>query len=55
MWGRYSANDYDYPIDITDYSKEHSNIFENELKISKAWQVEIEKHLPENYLRQLQR
>ncbi|WP_316758517.1 hypothetical protein [Pedobacter aquatilis] len=53
LWGKYSANDYDFPLDIIGFKDAHQELFkmvfkqtENELNI-------VKQHLPKEYISQM--
>ena len=48
-WGRYVANDYQYPLDILGFKQEVANIFRSKFALSKAEQREIAGVLPQVY------
>jgi len=52
-WGKYVANDFNYPLDIIGFIKGHAPIFESIFKVSKEEREEIKKAIPliyEKYL-----
>jgi hypothetical protein len=48
-WGKYSANDYKYPLDIIGFKSALSSIFREQFKQSKEEQEEIQEWLPQEY------
>ena len=48
-WGKYTANDYEYPMDIIGFKPEVAPIFKEQFKQSKEEQKEIRKWLPPEY------
>jgi hypothetical protein len=48
-WGKYSANDYDYPLDIISFKAPLAHIFQEHFKQSKEEQEEIREWLPHKY------
>lgn len=48
-WGKYSANDYEYPLDIIGFKPELVSIFKEHFQQSKEEQEEIQEWLPINY------
>lgn len=48
-WGKYAANDYDYPMDILGFKPEVSPIFMEEFKQPREEWEEIQGWLPEEY------
>ena len=48
-WGKYSANDYENPLDIIGFMPALTHIFKKHFKLSKEEQVEIRKCLPLEY------
>lgn len=48
-WGKYSANDYDYPLDIIGFKFMYSSVFKEQFKQSKEEQEEIREWLPKEY------
>jgi hypothetical protein len=48
-WGKYSANDYERPIDIIGFKPEYSSLFRDKLKQSEEERQEIIEWLPPNY------
>jgi len=48
-WGKYSANDYEYPLDIIGFKLELAHIFQEHFKQSKEEREEIRELLPQEY------
>ena len=48
-WGKYSANDYNYPLDIIGHKPDLSLVFREQFKQSKEEQDEIQEWLPKEY------
>ena len=48
-WGRYAANDYENPLDVTGFKREHAAVFREKLCVSEADQREIAICLPPAY------
>lgn len=48
-WGKYSANDYEYPLDIIGFKPGLAPIFQEHFKQSKEEQEEIREWLPQEY------
>ncbi|MCZ2101158.1 MAG: hypothetical protein LC107_06440 [Chitinophagales bacterium] len=48
-WGKYSANDYEYPLDIIGFKPELAHIFQEYFKQPKEEQEEIREWLPQEY------
>lgn len=48
-WGKYSANDYENPLDIIGFKPELAHIFEEHFKQAKEEQEEIRELLPQEY------
>lgn len=48
-WGKYSANDYEYPLDIIGFKSELAPVFREHFKQPKKEQEEIRKWLPQEY------
>lgn len=48
-WGKYSANDYEYPLDIICFMPELSYIFQKHFQQPKEEQEEIKEWLPKEY------
>lgn len=48
-YGKYSANDYEYPMDIIGFKPELASIFRERFKQSKEEQEEIQEWLPQKY------
>lgn len=48
-WGKYSANDYEYPLDIIGFKPELAPIFQEHFKQPKEEQKEIREWLPQKY------
>lgn len=48
-WGKYSANDYEYPLDIIGFKSEYATIFKEHFELSKEEQDEIREWLPPKY------
>ena len=48
-WGKYSANDYEYPLDIIGFKPELAHVFKKHLQQSKEEQEEILGWLPQKY------
>lgn len=48
-WGKYSANDYDFPLDIIGFKHELASLFEEQFKQHNEDIEELEKWLPLNY------
>ncbi|AEW03410.1 hypothetical protein A4D02_35990 [Niastella koreensis] len=48
-WGKYSANDYDHPLDIIGFKPELASIFREQFKQPKVEQEEIREWLPQVY------
>ncbi len=48
-WGKYSANDYEYPLDIIGFTQEYSHIFQKYFKPNNEELNEIWEWLPEKY------
>jgi hypothetical protein len=49
LWGKYSAADYEYPLDILGFKPEYRTIFEKRFKQTEAEREEIQKRLPYLY------
>jgi len=52
-WGKYSANDYDYPLDIIGFKPELASIFREQFEQPKEEQEEIRAWLPQEYKTQI--
>ncbi|MBK1442510.1 hypothetical protein JHJ32_21100 [Parapedobacter sp. ISTM3] len=48
-WGKYSANDYEHPLDIIGFKSELAPIFQEHFKQPKEEQQEIREWLPQEY------
>jgi len=48
-WGKYSANDYEYPLDIIGFKPELASVFREHFKQSKEEREEIREWLPQKY------
>lgn len=48
-WGKYSANDYEIPIDILGFMPELAHIFKEHFKQAKEEQEEVRELLPQEY------
>lgn len=48
-WGKYSANDYEYPLDIIGFKPELASIFKEHFKLPKKEKEEIREWLPQEY------
>lgn len=48
-WGKYSANDYENPLDIIGFKPELAAIFQEHIRQSKEEQEEIREWLPQEY------
>ncbi len=48
-WGKYSANDYDYPLDIIGFKPQLTATFMKHLKLSKSLQDDVRGWLPPLY------
>jgi hypothetical protein len=48
-WGKYAANDYDYPVDLIGFKIELTQIFQRHFKLPKEEQEEIWSRLPQEY------
>jgi hypothetical protein len=48
-WGKYSANDYEYPLDIIGFKPELVHIFQKYFRQPKEEQEEIREWLPQEY------
>lgn len=48
-WGKYSANDYEYPLDIIGFKPELAHIFQEYFRQPKEEQEEIREWLPQEY------
>lgn len=48
-WGKYSASDYDYPLDIVGFKPEYSSLFRKNLTQSEEERKEIKEWLPPSY------
>ena len=48
-WGKYTASDYDYPLDIIGFKPELASIYREQFKLSKEEKQEISKLLPQAY------
>lgn len=48
-WGKYSANDYEHPLDIIGFNPVLESLFKHNFKQSKEEQEEIWKWLPQEY------
>lgn len=48
-WGKYSANDYENPLDIIGFKPELAHIFQEHFKQAKEEQEEIRELLPQEY------
>ncbi len=48
-WGKYSANDYEHPLDIIGFKPEFTGIFIEQFKQSKDEQAEVREWLPSKY------
>jgi hypothetical protein len=49
IWGKYSANDYENPLDIIGFKPELAHIFQEHFKQPKEEQEEIREWLPQEY------
>ncbi|WP_332737815.1 hypothetical protein [Flavihumibacter sp.] len=49
-WGKYSANDYEYPLDIIGFKPELALVFKENFFQTKEEQEEIQEWLPQNYI-----
>lgn len=49
LWGKYAANDYDYPLDIIGFKSEFASLFSEQFKQPKEEQEEIQEWLPAAY------
>jgi hypothetical protein len=50
-WGKYSANDYDYPLDIIGCKPEYRQVFRPRFTQSAQEKAEIGKYIPDNYIK----
>lgn len=48
-WGKYSANDYEYPLDIIGFEPELTPVFKEQFKQTKEEQEEVRAMLPQEY------
>ena len=48
-WGKYSANDYEHPLDIIGYKPERAAIFQDQFKQSVEEWAEVKERLPPQY------
>lgn len=48
-WGKYSANDYQYPLDIVGFEPKLAHIFQEHFRQPKEEQEEIREWLPQEY------
>jgi hypothetical protein len=48
-WGKYVANDYEYPLDIIGFRREYDSVFREKFKMSEEERQEIVKWLPPAY------
>jgi len=53
LWGKYSANDYDFPLDIIGFKADNKGIFLAEFMQSGDEQNNIKKYLPQEYVSKL--
>ena len=49
VWGRYSANEYQDPLNIIGFASEYKSFFRKEIKISQQEEHELSKWLPPAY------
>jgi len=49
LWGKYSASDYKYPIDIIGFKPEYQAIFQDEFCQNEADLKDIQNNLPDLY------
>jgi len=49
LWGKYSASDYKYPIDIVGFLPEYEAIFQDEFCQNEAEVKDVQNHLPDLY------
>ena len=50
IWGQYSANDYDMPIEILIFKPKHASIFKEAFKQSDEEMERVKKWLPDSYI-----
>jgi hypothetical protein len=48
-WGKYTANDYEFPLDIVGFKQEVSSVFRNRSKTSESEEREVAQLLPPAY------
>ncbi|PJD94825.1 MAG: hypothetical protein CK425_10575 [Parachlamydia sp.] len=51
-WGKYSATEHEYPLDLIGFKPEYSTIFNEKFRQSKEEQENIRKYLSSNYNQQ---
>ncbi len=52
-WGRYSANDYKYPVDIIGFKPDLASIFRKQFPQQNEYHIEVMSNLPEIYIKHL--
>lgn len=53
LWGKYSANDYDFPLDIIGFKDGNGGVFIAEFKQSEHERNNLKKYLPQEYVSKL--
>jgi hypothetical protein len=53
LWGKYSASDYKYPVDIVGFKPEYKSIFQEEFCNNEAELKDVQTNLPDLYRRAL--
>jgi hypothetical protein len=53
LWGKYSANDYDFPVDIIGFKEGYQESFIKVFEQSEHELNNIKKHLPQEYISRL--
>ena len=53
LWGKYSANDYDFPLDIIGFKGVHEELFTEVFKQTEHELKNVKKHLPKEYISHL--
>ncbi|RQO78716.1 hypothetical protein DBR40_05505 [Pedobacter sp. KBW01] len=50
VWGKYSANDYDFPLDIVGFKESYKELFTKVFEQSEHELNNVKKHLPQEYI-----
>ena len=49
-WGKYAANEHEFPLDIFGFKKEYEKIFRNRFEMTEKERNELKKFIPKEYI-----